>query len=89
MVDALGSTSADADVARLVIGAAFIAAVDASSDVVCSATPGTEAAVLCWECRGVGGEAPPSIDLAVLSLAASEGIDIQQDGSRLSITFPR
>jgi hypothetical protein len=87
MVDALGSTSADADVARLVVGAAFIAAVDASSDVVCSAIPGTDTAVLYWECRG--GEAPPSIDLAVLSLAAAEGIDIQRDGSRLSITFPR
>ncbi len=88
MLDALGSTSADADVARLVVGAAFIAAVDASSDVVCSATPGTEADVLCWECRGAEAGAP-AIDLAVLSLAASEGIDIQRDGPRLSITFPR
>ena len=89
MVDAIGSTSADADVARLVIGAAFIAAVDASSDVVCSATPGTDAAVLCWECRGSEAGGAPSIDLAVLSLATSEGIEIQRDGPRLSITFPR
>lgn len=89
VVDALGATSADADVARLVIGAAFIAAVDASSDVLCSASPATDAAVLCWECRGDGGEPAPSIDSAVVSLAASEGIDIQRDGSRLSITFPR
>jgi hypothetical protein len=87
VVDSLGSTSADADVARLVIGAAFIAAVDASSDVLCSAAPGAEAAVLCWECRG--GESAPSIDSAVVALAATEGIDIQRDGSRLSITFPR
>ncbi len=87
MVDALGVTSADADVARLVIGAAFVAAVDASSEVVCTGTPGTDAAVLCWECQG--GGAFPSIDSAVLSLAASEGIDIQAESSRLSITFPR
>jgi hypothetical protein len=89
VVDSLGSTSADADVARLVIGAAFIAAVDASSDVLCSAAPGTDAAVLCWECRG--GESPgcPSMDTAVISLAAAEGIDVRRDGPRLSITFPR
>jgi hypothetical protein len=87
VVDAVGSTSADADVARLVIAAAFIAAVDASSDVLCSAAPGTEAAVLCWECRG--GEMAPSVDPAVLSLASAEGIDVRRDGSRLSITFPR
>ena len=86
-VDAVGATSADADIARLVIGAAFIAAVDASSDVLCSAAPSTDAAVLCWECRD--GELAPSIDSAVVALAASEGIDIQRDGSRLSITFPR
>jgi len=88
VVDALGSTSADADVARLVIGAAFIAVVDASSAVVCRGTPGADAAVLCWECQG-GTGAPPSIDSAVLSLAASEGIDVLGEGSRLSITFPR
>jgi hypothetical protein len=87
MVDALGSTSADADVARLVIGAAFIAAVDASPDVVCSASPGTDAGVLCWECRG--SESAPSIDAAVLSLATAEGIEIQGSGRKLSITFPR
>ena len=87
VVDAVGSTSADADVARLVIAAAFIAVVDASSDVLCSAAPGTEAAVLCWECRG--GEMAPSVDPAVLSLASAEGIDVRRDGSRLSITFPR
>ena len=87
MVDALGSTSADADVARLVIGAVFIAAVDASADVVCSGFPGTDGAVLCWECRG--GESAPSIDAAVLSLAMAEGIDVQRDSSKLSITFPR
>jgi len=89
VVDSLGSTSADADVARLVIGAAFIAAVDASSDVLCSAAPGTDASVLCWECRG--GESPgcPSMDTAVISLAAAEGIDVRRDGPRLSITFPR
>ena len=87
MVDALGSTTADAEVARLVIGAAFIAAVDASPDVVCSATQGTDAAVLCWECRG--GESAPMIDAAVLSLATAEGIDVQGNAQRLSITFPR
>ena len=87
MIDALGSTSADADVARLVVASAFIAAVDASPDVVCSAVPAAEGASLCWQCRG--GEAVPSIDSAVLSLAASEGIDVQRDGSTLSITFPR
>jgi signal transduction histidine kinase len=87
MVDALGSTSADADVARLVIGAAFVAAVDASPDVVCNATLGTDGAVLCWECQG--SEEFPSVDPAVLSLAASEGIDVHRDGPRLSITFPR
>lgn len=85
IVDALGSTSADADVARLVIGSAFIAAVDASSAVVCDGTPGTDAAVLCWECEGP----LPPIDSAVLSLAAAEGIEVQGEGSRLSITFPR
>ncbi len=88
IVDALGSTSADADVARLVIGAAFIAAVDASSAVVCSGTHAADAAVLGWDCEGTEG-ASPSIDSAVLSLAASEGIEVQGDGSRLSITFPR
>ena len=88
MVDALGSTSADADVARLVIGAAFIAAVDASSDVVCTGTPVADAAVLCWECQQ-NESASLSLDSAVLSLAGSEGIDIQGEGSRLSITFPR
>jgi hypothetical protein len=87
VVDALGSTSADADVARLVIAAVFMAAVDASTDVLCSAAPGTDAAVVCWECRG--GAVAPSIDSAVLSLAASESIDIQRDGPKLSITFPR
>jgi len=87
MVDALGSTSADADVARLAIGAAFIAAVDASPDVVCSASPGTDAAVLCWECRN--GESAPAMDAAAVALAAAEGIDIQRNGPRLSITFPR
>jgi len=88
MVDALGSTSADPDVARLVIGTAFIAAVDAAQDVVCSVTPGADGAVLCWNCHG-GSEACPTIDSAVLSLAASEGIDVQRDGAKLSITFPR
>ena len=88
MVDALGSTSADAGVARLVIGTAFIAAVDASSNVVCTGTPGTDAAVLCWECQG-DENVSVSLDSAVLSLAASEGIDVQGEGSRLSITFPR
>lgn len=87
IVDALGSTSADADVARLVIGAAFIAAVDASADVVCSAAHGTDAAVLCWECRG--RESAPTIDAAVLLLATAEGIDVQGNSQRLSITFPR
>ena len=87
MVEALGSTSADSDVARLVIGAAFVAAVDASPDVVCSASPGTDAAVLCWECRS--DESPPSIDAAVLSLATAEGIEIHGSGRKLSITFPR
>lgn len=88
IVDAIGSTSADADVARLVIAAAFIAAVDASSSLVCTGTPGADGAVLGWECEGNDG-ASPSIDSAVLSLAASEGIDVQGEGSRLSITFPR
>jgi hypothetical protein len=88
ILDSLGATSADADVARLVIGAAFIAAVDASSVVVCSGTPGADAAVLCWECQESNGTFP-AIDSAVLSLAASEGIDVQGEGSRLSITFPR
>lgn len=88
IVDALGSTSADADVARLVIGAAFIAAVDASSAVVCSGTHGVESAVLGWECEAGEGVAPV-IDSAVLSLATSEGIEVQGEGSRLSITFPR
>jgi hypothetical protein len=88
VVDALGSTSADADVARLVIGSAFIAAVDASSALVCTGTSVANGAVLCWECQG-GEETLPSIDSAVLSLAASEGIEVQGEGSRLSITFPR
>jgi hypothetical protein len=87
LIDALGTTSADADVARLVIGAAFIAAVDASSDVVCRATLATDTAGLCWECRG--SDVALSIDSAVLSLASAEGIEIQSDGASLSITFPR
>jgi len=91
MVDAVGTTSASPDVARLVIGAAFIAAVDASTDLVCSATPGTDGAALCWEVRGGGRESEsiPAIDPAVLALAASEGIEVQKNGQQLSITFPR
>jgi hypothetical protein len=89
VVDSLGSTSADADVARLVIAAAFIAVVDASADVLCSATPGTDAAVLCWECRAGESAGALSMDAAVVALAAAEGIDVRRDGPRLSITFPR
>ena len=91
MVDAVGTTSASPDVARLVIGAAFIVAVDASTDLVCSATPGTDGAALCWEVRGGGRESEsiPALDPAVLALAASEGIEVQKNGQQLSITFPR
>ena len=48
---------------------------------------GRRRALLGMQGERAGGA--PSIDLAVLSLATSEGIEIQRDGPRLSITFPR
>lgn len=87
-LDGLGSTSADADAARLAVAASALSATDAWSHVVCHGmADGSDPTV---QLEGSGAE-PTSccIDNAILDAAGRNGILIRVDGSTISITFPR
>ncbi len=85
-VDDLGVTTADGAAARLVIGATMLAAIEASTRVVCRATgTGPERRLHVESCDDMTFGLGP----AVLAAAAESGIGVQAESTALSLSFPR
>jgi len=84
-VDALGSTAADGAAARLLIGASLLAALDASTRVVCRATDDSRPAFRVESCDGAQFALPAE----VLAAASDAGIGVSAEPSAVSISFPR
>jgi signal transduction histidine kinase len=83
--DALGPTSADGAATRLVIGASLLAALEASTRVVCRATDGDSPALRVESCDG----ASFTLQAEVVAAATDAGIGVEAEPSALSISFPR
>lgn len=83
--DDLGATSASAAATRLVIGASVLAAVEASSRVLCRAEGNEDARLRVESCD----DSPFTLGADVLAAAAEAGIDVQAERSAVSIGFPR
>jgi signal transduction histidine kinase len=84
-VDALGSTTADGAAARLLIGASMLAALDASTRVVCRATDDGRSSLRFESCDGARFALPAE----VLAAASDAGIGVSAEPSVVSISFPR
>lgn len=84
-VDALGMTTADGAATRLLIGASLLAALDASTRVVCRATDDDRPAFRVESCDGARFALPAE----VLAAASDAGIGVSAEPSALSISFPR
>lgn len=84
-VDALGSTTADGAATRLLIGASLLAALDASTRVLCRATEDRRPALRVESCDGATFALPAE----VLAAAADAGIGVSAEPSAVSISFPR
>jgi hypothetical protein len=85
--DGPGTTSVRPTIARALIGAALLAGIDSSNDVMCRVDAGPSGAVLRIEARD--GATLEISDAAVTALAADAGIDIQAESSAIFISFPR
>jgi signal transduction histidine kinase len=92
----VGSTSADANVARAVVGCALLAAVDAASRVVVrdassdrrSSESGSGVGALRIE-LAEGASAAPALGADIIAAADAEGIRIAAEPSAIFISFPR
>ncbi|HXD48715.1 MAG TPA: hypothetical protein VN600_08075 [Gemmatimonadaceae bacterium] len=84
-VDALGLTTADGAATRLLIGASLLAALDASTRVLCRATDDGGSAFRVESCDGARFALPAE----VLAAASDAGIGVSAEPSALSISFPR
>ena len=83
--DTLGMTSVGGAAARLVIGASLLAALDASTQVLCRSTGGDRPALRVESCDGASFELPAQVAAA----AVDAGIAVSAEPSALSISFPR
>jgi signal transduction histidine kinase len=83
--DDLGTTSATGSAARLIVGATFLAAIDASSHVICRALPnGPLSSVYVRLTEPV----TPELAEGVIAAARAEGIQVLAEPSAISISFP-
>ncbi len=83
-VDAIGAVAADAGAVRLAIGAALDGLVGGGRLVTVRAENGQLRAV-----ASAGDGAVEALSDEVIAAAKDAGIEIQADGSAISITFPR
>jgi hypothetical protein len=83
-VDAIGAVAADAASVRLAIGAALAGMIGGGRLVTCRGEEGRLRAVAS---AGDGAVEAPSDE--VIAAAKDAGIEIQAEGSAISITFPR
>ena len=82
-----GSTvRAPGNVARLVIGAALLAALERKGDIRCKVEMGDEA-IVSIECADAEG--PLALSPDVLAAATSAGVRIHSEGHSISLAFPR
>ena len=85
-IDDIGATSAIGNVARLTLAASLLAALEASSRVVCDANADGAAPLVRIECHD---GATPALDADVIAVAAEQGIGLTSEASAISISFPR
>lgn len=85
-IDDIGATSAIGNAARLTLAASLLAALDASSRVVCTANADGAAPLVRIECHD---GATLALDADVVAVAAEQGIGFTSESSAISISFPR
>jgi signal transduction histidine kinase len=85
-IDDIGITSAIGNAARLTLAASLLAALEASSRVVCTGNADGAAPLVRIECHD---GAPLAIDADVVAVAAEHGIGLASESSAISISFPR
>jgi signal transduction histidine kinase len=87
-IDDIGTTSAIGNAARMVLLASLLAALEASTDVVCGVETIADgcAVVVQIECRD---GAAVRLDADVVAVAAEQGIDLRAESSMISISLPR
>ena len=85
-IDDIGATSAIGNATRLTLAASLLAALEASSRVVCTVNAGGAAPVVRIECHD---GATLALDADVIAVAAEQGIGLTAESSAISISFPR
>lgn len=87
-IDDIGTTSAIGNASRMVLLASLLAALEASTDVVCSVETSADDCVVVVqiECRD---GAAVRLDADVVAVAAEQGIDLHAESSTISISLPR
>jgi signal transduction histidine kinase len=85
-IDDVGATSAIGNAVRLTLAASLLAALEASSRVVCTGNADGAALMVRIECHD---GATPGVDADVVAVAAEQGIGLTLESSAISISFPR